>query len=467
MYDFSSVLTAFQQELKRRQVRLHGAVLMQDAKIIRQIYQEPYTEHTKTRMYSASKSVTAVAIGKLIGEGKLSMDDKIVDIFADRFDMSKADPLLKEQTIRHMLTMVTCYSQPTYDEHRADWLASYFSSRATHPCGTVWHYDSCGTYTLGAVVKHLTGKDFAEYLRPEFDVIGVSQGVYCMQGPDGEAWASSALIATTSDLARIAYLLLNKGRWGDRQLLPEEFAVNAISPLVRVDDGGRKITRYDYGYGYQIWSHPNGAFAFRGLGGQLAIGFPDRDLVFACNADTSGNLDYYDDIFEAVDQIILPAFPVKNAAILPQPVVQTVFESICNQKYLLNENPMGLRSVEFSGTEKDMVLTYERDSGRYQLRLSTEKEVRQEFPQAYTGTWLFHPQYRMHYQCSAESRWLTPRQLYVRVWAEDVYVGNMAMCFFFREDGKITVKMNKYAQFYFDDFQGIAWGEVQSCKLSL
>lgn len=459
------ILAEFVKRMQDRQVRLHGAVLMQEGKVIGEVYCPPYTCDTKTRMYSTSKSVAAVAIGKLIGEGKLSLDTKIVDVFADRFDLPEVHPFLKEQTIRHMLTMSTCYAVPTYNEHNRDWLASYFKAKPTHPCGTLWHYDSCGSYVLGAVTKHITGMDFVEYLRPEFDIMGVSRDVYCMKGPDGEAWASSAFIATTSDLARIAYLLLNKGKWEGIQLIPESFAVDAIRPLVRNDDGGNKTTPFDCGYGYQVWCHPDGAFAFRGLGGQLAIGFPGRDLVFACNADTAANNDAYDDLFYGVQELILPHFPVTDESAYRQAqrpaVKETVFESIRNKTYCLEANPMGIRKVRFSGTEQEMTLTYTRDSGEYSLQLSPETQVEQIFPQAYTGNYLFDPDHEMQYRCSIESRWLEENKLFIRVWAEDLYVGNFAMCFGFREDGLVAVKMKKYAQFFFGDFNGIAWGKAE------
>jgi len=262
-----NILNSFISETERMRLRIHGAVIMHDGRVTEEIYKGRYSAKTMTRMYSTSKSVAAVAIGRLIGEGKLSLDDRIVDIFSDRFDMSRVHPYMKEQTIRQMLCMTTCLSTPSYDKNCKEWLASYFAATPTHPAGTVWNYDSSGSYVLGAVVKHITGLDFVEYLRPVFDEIGVSPDVYCLKGPDGEAWASSGFMATTSDLAKIAYLLMTGGKWNGKQLIPEDYARDAISPLVR--NGDATVESYfDCGYGYQIWSHPGGAFAFRGLGGQ-------------------------------------------------------------------------------------------------------------------------------------------------------------------------------------------------------
>lgn len=457
------LLKQFNEKMKERHVRLHGAVLMSGKKVIDEIYNYPYTKDTKTRMYSSTKSVTAIAIGKLITEGKLKIDEKVVDIFADRFNMDNLHENAKELTVYNMLTMQTAYSSPTYTANDKNWLETYFNKNSTHPCGTVWNYDSSGSYVLGAIVKQKTGQNFVDYLRPVFDEIGISEGVYCMEGPDGESWAPSALIATTADLAKIAYLMLEKGNWNGKQLIAKDFAVDAISPLVRNDDGV-KCTRFDCGYGYQIWSHPNGGFAFRGLGGQVAIGFRGRDLVFSCTADTSSNNTTYDDIFNAVEEIILPHFPIidkeEYESAFPKRVVETVFDKIEGKKIALSPNNMNIDKLWFEREGEKISLFYSRlgNISRIDFRLNKETEI--IFPEKYSGKKLFDPDYFINYKCTVEAKWLTQNKLYLRIWAEDLFVGNMSMCFAFREDGKVGIKMQKTAQFFFDDLVGFAGGKV-------
>jgi len=457
------ILERFNNEMKRRRIRLHGAVLMSKGKVVDEIYNAPYTANTKTRMYSSSKSVAAVAIGKLVKEGKLSLDDKITDIFAGRFDMSNAHERLKEQTIRHMLTMSTVYVTPTYNEKNRDWLASYFRGASSHYCGTIWNYDSCGSYVLGAVTKHLTGLDFVEYLRPEFDIMGVSKDVYCLKGPDGEAWASSGFMATTSDLARIAYMMLCGGKWDGQQLIDEEFARDAIKPLVRNDDSA-DVSRFNCGYGYQIWSHPDGAFAFRGLGGQVALGFPGRDLAIAFNSDTACNNNAYDDLFYAAEDIILPEFPVTDTAAYEEaqrkPVTENVFDQIKDRIYKLEENSMRIEQIKFTGDGSTIQFRYLRGGEEKCIEFTVGRESSIVFPEKYTGSPLFDKDNYMNYRCSVIGEWIEKHKLYVRVWAEDTYVGNMSMCFAFRDDGKVSLKMRKHAQFYFDNFVGTTCGEA-------
>lgn len=459
----NEILERFNDRMKARKVRLHSAVLISGGEVIGEVYNGRYTAETKHRMYSTSKSVAAVSIGKLVTEGRISLDDRIVDLFADRFDMSEVHPFLREQTVRHMLKMVTVYSSPTYGAGNKDWLASYFRAKPDHPADTLWNYDSCGSYVLGALVEHITGKDFVEYLRPEFDVMGVSEGVYSVKGPDGEAWASSGFMATTADLGKIAYLLLNKGRWGDRQLISEEYATDAISPLVR-NDNSAAANPFNCGYGYQIWSHPGGAFAFRGLGGQVAIGYPSRDLVFVCNSDSSCNPYVYGDIFDGVEAIILPHFPASEPALeqkltYPAPT-RNILDGVRGRTYYFEENRIGLASLRLDGDGDRILLTYVRNGAVDVLELTPGRENEAVFPEKFWGQHLFDEGERINYTCSVYSEWISPRELYVRVWAEDIYVGNMALCLAFREDGYVAVKADKYAQFFFDGYVGTAWGRV-------
>ena len=461
MYNAEEILLKFKREMKRRCVRLHGAALILGGEVIGEVYNSPYNADTKTRMYSASKSVTAMAIGKLIGEGRLSLSDRLVDIFKDRFDTEKAHPLLKEQTILDMLRMTTVYSKVTYSEHNTDWLASYFRGEPTHPAGTLWHYDSCGSYVLGGVVKLITGMDFVEYLRPEFDVMGVSEDVFCLKGPDGEAWASSGFIATTTDIAKIAYVFLNRGRCGSVQIIPEDFATAAISPLTTNHERG-VISRFCCGYGYQIWAHPDGAFAFRGLGGQVAIGFPGRDLVFACNCDTASSATTYDDIFYAVEDIILPHFPISDVITYeraqPKVIESSVLDEADGTVYRIQPNSMGIETVAFCGNNESATLKFMHQGKEYELDFSTEHETRAIFPISYTGSPLFDKAGYMKYRCSVCADWVEERKLRLQIWAEDLYVGNCTLFFCFLRDGRIALATKKHAQFFFTEFDGYTYG---------
>lgn len=93
--------------------------------------------------------------------------------------------------------------------------------------------------------------------------------------------AGSTLRITLRDFARIAYLWLRKGRWEDRQLVPEWWIEPASRRYLR-DDGTSPV-----GYGYTFWildewpGVPKDAFMAHGSRCNDAYVIPSLDLVVA------------------------------------------------------------------------------------------------------------------------------------------------------------------------------------------
>lgn len=93
--------------------------------------------------------------------------------------------------------------------------------------------------------------------------------------------AGSTLRITLRDFARIAYLWLHKGRWNERQLVPEWWMEQATRRHVR-EDGTSPV-----GYGYTFWildewpGVPKDAFMAHGSRCNDAYVIPSLDLVVA------------------------------------------------------------------------------------------------------------------------------------------------------------------------------------------
>ena len=75
----------FVSRLKRESVCMHGFILDVRGEVKATAYYSPFEEGKAHRMYSVSKSMTALAIGLLLDEGKISLDDRIADYFRDFF----------------------------------------------------------------------------------------------------------------------------------------------------------------------------------------------------------------------------------------------------------------------------------------------------------------------------------------------------------------------------------------------
>jgi hypothetical protein len=103
----------------------------------------------------------------------------------------------------------------------------------------------------------------------------------------GVSQGGSGLVCTQEDVRNLGYLILKEGKLQGKQLLPEAFLQQAISKQVSTDFQPDYDERW--GYGFQIWMTRHGGFALYGLGGQLVIGIPEREILFVSTADTQGD----------------------------------------------------------------------------------------------------------------------------------------------------------------------------------
>ena len=250
----SKSILKYLKKLEDAELSVHDVIILRHNKICFEKYWEPFSADFLHRMYSASKSFIALAIGFLIEDGKISLDDKIVDLLPEEITEG-ANEMVRLQTVRDMLTMQTGhpYCDGGWMARRTDnRLKDYFehSEGAGKYPGTVFRYDSPGSFVLSATLEYITGKSFMEYLREKlFDIIGFSKEAYCLKCPGGNDWTDSGIMCTARDLMKVATFVMNGGRWGNEQLLSEKFIDEATSCLVSTNETGNKST-HSYGYGY-------------------------------------------------------------------------------------------------------------------------------------------------------------------------------------------------------------------------
>lgn len=264
---------------------MHSVLLARHGKCFFERYWEPFDADTPHRMYSVTKSFVSIAIGCLVDEGKLNLDDPIIRYFPDKLP-EVVPQELKEQTIRDMLMMCTCFAGGKWFQPGVtDRTAWYFAQKPDRPSGTLFHYDSTGSYVLGVLVERLSGMGLLEYLRRKvLDEIGGFENAEILETPDGTPWGDSALLCTPRDLMRFARFVMQKGMWEGRQLVSRAYVETATSR--QTDNNLENGVHYNrFGYGYQFWMTAQDGFSFNGMGGQFAVCLPQKDLIFVCTGD--------------------------------------------------------------------------------------------------------------------------------------------------------------------------------------
>lgn len=287
---------------------LHSIMILKDGNVIYENWMSEGKENEPHILNSVSKTFTSMAVGLAISEGLFGLDDKVADIFPE-FLPENPDENVMSITVRHLLTMTCGHStDPTRLawSSEEDWRKVFLSHPVTHKPGTLYCYNSLGTYMLSAIVQKYTGEKLIDYLYPRlFRPLGINNITWAesAQGINTGGWG---LYLKTEDLAKMGLMLLQKGQFNGKQIIPSEWVEEASSAQVPSVPAGlnsdqaylmkkvEKTSDWLRGYGYQMWRCRYNAFRADGANGQYIIVIPDKNAVIVTTAniqDMQGEID--------------------------------------------------------------------------------------------------------------------------------------------------------------------------------
>ena len=278
---------------KAEEFRVLGVVVSQNGK---EIGKRLWDEECRRNIYSASKSFTSCAVGLAVKEGLISLEEKLTDCFADDLPETVGDNLRKA-TVRDLLTMhlgqatgsLMGIQRPKYEED--DWVKLALSIPFTDEPGTKFVYNNVGPYLAGILVQRRAGCDLVSYLMPRlFKPLGIKRPVW-ETDPLGNTFGAGGLMLTLGELHRLGLLYLQKGNWGDRQILTEEWVMESTSKQGDND-------KDEYGYGYLFWGGPRNSFRADGKYSQLSIICREKNAVITVSAECRKGKKLMDTIFE-------------------------------------------------------------------------------------------------------------------------------------------------------------------------
>lgn len=466
----SRAILNFLQRIDAERIGMHGFLLLRRNKIASEGYWAPWSADRKHRMYSVSKSFVALAVGLMIDEGKLTLNDKVAQYFPDKLP-ENLHPWLADSTVRDLLMMSTAHSTTSYTRHDPDWVWTFFNKTPSHPPGTIFSYDTAATVVLTAAVERLAGMPFLDYMRPRFlNRIGFSPDAWCVRTPEGVSWGGSGVICTLRDMAKVALTCMNGGLWGEERVLPETYVRAATAK--QIDNS----IRGNVGYGYQIWREQENGFSFRGMGSQYALCFPDKEFVFTCIADTQGApagspipAVMREELYPHLAGESLPENPddqaeladkIARLVVLPLPgkqdsPVRSIMDGVW---YALEENPMGMTRMRLSFHGDQGTWEYTNGQGDNVLRFGIGRVVCGNFPQHnYFGEQIGVIS-GVEYECMASAAWVDDQTLNLEVYITDHYLGGLRISFAFKGE-EIGVFMTKQAEWFLDEYEGFAGGK--------
>jgi CubicO group peptidase (beta-lactamase class C family) len=296
---------------------IDGVVVVRRGYLVLEHYRNWSRDRAHT-MQSVSKSVTSLLVGLAMqSKPGFTLDRPVVDLFTRYGPLANDDARKHALTMRHLLTMRTgmdFWEQPypgspldQLNRSSGDWVKFILDRPMVGDPGTTWAYNSGAAILACAAIREATGEAADVFAARElFRPIGI-RGETCYRSPfDGLPHCGGGLNLRPVDLARIGYLVLRGGRWGDIRLVPQAWIEESTRPISR----GNPVFFSSYGsaYGYFWWLFPTtrggidtGVITASGSGGQWLFVVPSLDLVVVVVATEGAGLELlYDGVLPAI-----------------------------------------------------------------------------------------------------------------------------------------------------------------------
>jgi CubicO group peptidase (beta-lactamase class C family) len=310
----SSALLACVDALDARLRHLHSLMVVRRGHVIAEGWWAPYRADLPHALFSLSKSVTSTAIGLLVEDGRLSLDDRVVDLLPDAAPAT-VDDRLASMRLRHLLSMSTGQAKDGLEEvgGSTGWARRILGVPVTHEPGTRFMYQTGATYLLAAIATRVTGQRLLDHLAPRLLAPLGIEGATWERCPDGIDVGGFGLSMTTEDVAAFGQLYLQRGSWQGRPLVPGSWVDTATQRHVSNGDPDLP-SDWTQGYGFQFWRSRHGGYRGDGAFGQLCLVLPDQGTVVAVTAGLPDMQDELDVVWETLlpalgDEVVLPPDP--------------------------------------------------------------------------------------------------------------------------------------------------------------
>ncbi|MFN0100837.1 MAG: serine hydrolase domain-containing protein [Bryobacteraceae bacterium] len=252
-----------------------------------------------------------------------------------------------------------------------DWAAFIMSLPMRSDPGSQFAYCSCNNHLLSSLVTAATGESLLQFVvKKLFQPIGIKNFIWPSDSK-GRSHGWGDLLLHPRDMARLGFLFLNQGKWGDTQIVPESWVRESSAASVTVRPG--------VGYGYSWWINTARPPVFEaiGRGGQRISILPKENMVVVFTGGGADTDQIAPFLFRAIrSDRAIPENPagqekLKQALLRSTNVVAEarnvrtpkLAKNASGVAYALSANPLDLRSMQFEfrgKKEAAVVLQFEK-----------------------------------------------------------------------------------------------------------
>jgi len=241
------------EQLLNRRIYNDALLVMHKGEVVHESYRNGMTSKDRHVIHSCTKSLCAMQIAIAIEQGLLDSNTALIT-YLPEFSQHQA---WQGVTLQHVLDMQAgiAYSEDYTDKNAHYWhyarAAGYYpplegveaiGAKAwaienlhtrSHQPGTAFAYNSCLANVLGMVLEQVYQRNLGEIFEQLlYQQVGPEYSAYFNTDPQGFPITEGQFNLTLCDFARIASLMINKGKnYQNKQVVPANF----ITDLVKVD----------------------------------------------------------------------------------------------------------------------------------------------------------------------------------------------------------------------------------------
>ncbi len=274
----SLVLDSLMLFIKNANQNIHHLTIIRNSQTVLDADIYPFSSQYLHDIASVSKSITSLLVGIVIDKGFIKDENEPVLKFFPEIEVHHQQ--LDSLTIKDLITMRSGFDCSAEDGEKAlsnmrktnDWVSFIFNLQMTSKPGDTFSYCSCNFYLLGEIIYRTTKlipHDFAKkYL---FNPLQI-EGTKWLTNYKGMNNGWGDLFLYPADMAKIGQMVLDKGKWQDKQIVSEQWITKSLTTLSELHD--------DKGYGYGWWTNDKvGYNEAAGRGRQTISIIPLKNMV--------------------------------------------------------------------------------------------------------------------------------------------------------------------------------------------
>ncbi|PIP89815.1 MAG: serine hydrolase [Bdellovibrionales bacterium CG12_big_fil_rev_8_21_14_0_65_38_15] len=312
----------------------NSLLVVKDGEVIYERYREGFQAQTKQQIWSMSKSISGLIIGKAINDKIIGLQDSVSKYYPEA---------PKDVTISHLLNMVSGLEwnegyeynpvgsdviNMLYTENYKDMARFTATKGLAYPAGSFFKYSSGSTNLLmGILSKAMGPNDYADYpWRSFFNLLDIDD-VTWERDHRGTFVGSSYIFIKPRDLVKIGQLFLDQGRYKNKVIVEASWLEQSSTPYPYFYVKERDIKNNDgFAYSNQWWlnaalPYPDGSLKSRypslpadailalGHWGQMLVILPEqKTIIVRTSQDKKGKLNR-DEFFSLFMRAYEQAYP--------------------------------------------------------------------------------------------------------------------------------------------------------------